>query len=179
MQEINLIERDPKEINSFIQVLFHDVIAEPYGSYSSDNIWIKSNKLYNGSKNCCYKFLSSIFMIPISLFCGCFLGFTAFYQIWLCIPYLRYKYILFKFFRRINGILKAVCMAPEWNTYGLFFNRIDSRFSFSSPPKKFMERPYSSDYIKNEKKIFMQKIHKDWDIELLNKQVNHDDLDRF
>jgi hypothetical protein len=36
MGEIDLIERDPNNMNNYVQVVFDDVLAEPEGAHSAD-----------------------------------------------------------------------------------------------------------------------------------------------
>jgi hypothetical protein len=64
--EVDLINRDPNNMNNFLAVEFPDVLAEPQGAHSVDCVWANSAKCFNGGKSCCYKFLS--------FFCGLCIG---------------------------------------------------------------------------------------------------------
>ena len=66
MPEINLIERDPRGMNNYIQVEFDDALAEPKGTYSKACVWKNSYKCFTCGKNNAYKILT--------FFCGIFVG---------------------------------------------------------------------------------------------------------
>ncbi|XP_029989146.1 caveolin-3-like [Sphaeramia orbicularis] len=83
--------RDPKQINKDIQVDFEDVIAEPDGIYSVDEVWKASYFTFTGSKNCCYRFLTMMFGVPCSLMWGCIYACTSFNQIWCITPCVRFS----------------------------------------------------------------------------------------
>ena len=65
--EIDLVNRDPNAMNSYIQVTFGDVLAEPDGAHSADCIWRNSYSCFEGGLNCCYKLLTFIFGLPVGL----------------------------------------------------------------------------------------------------------------
>ena len=60
--EVDLINRDPNNMNNFLHVEFADVLAEPQSAHSVDCVWANSGACFKGGKDCCYKFLS--------FFCG-------------------------------------------------------------------------------------------------------------
>ena len=55
---IDLINRDPHSMNSYIQVEFDDVLGEPIGAHSSDCVWFNSYRSFNFSRSCCYNTLT-------------------------------------------------------------------------------------------------------------------------
>lgn len=64
----DLKERDPRNMNNYIQVEFDDAIAEPKGTYSNDCVWKNSYKCFTCGKNNAYKILT--------FFCGICAGKT-------------------------------------------------------------------------------------------------------
>jgi hypothetical protein len=44
-REVDLIQRDPNNMNSFLQVDYEDVLAEPQGVHSTD--WYSFNLILN------------------------------------------------------------------------------------------------------------------------------------
>ena len=57
-------------------------------------------------------------------------------------------------------------LAPCFKTYGLVFSRFRVKFSRDKDPRQSVEQMY----ILDEKYEFFNKIHKDWNIELINQQ---------
>ena len=53
-KELDLVNRDPNELNNYIQVDFEDVLAEPSGAHSADCIWKNSYSCFQCGKNCGY-----------------------------------------------------------------------------------------------------------------------------
>ncbi|XP_070183798.1 caveolin-2-like [Littorina saxatilis] len=58
MAELDLVNRDPNNINDHVKVAFEDVLAEPEGARSIDCVWICSHSCFEGSKSCCYSIMS-------------------------------------------------------------------------------------------------------------------------
>ena len=55
---LDLNNRDPHDMNNFIQVEFDDVLGEPAGTHSKDCVWRNSYKCFTCGKNNAYKILS-------------------------------------------------------------------------------------------------------------------------
>ncbi|KAJ8409341.1 hypothetical protein AAFF_G00235390 [Aldrovandia affinis] len=89
-KEIDLINRDPKQINEdVVKVDFEDVIAEPDGTHSLDGVWKASYTTFTVSKYWCYRMLSAIFGIPISLLWGFLFACISFCHIWAVMPCIK------------------------------------------------------------------------------------------
>ncbi|RNA32751.1 caveolin-3 [Brachionus plicatilis] len=137
MSRFDLIERDPKKINNFVQIFFSDVVAEPEFTRSEDTLWSASIELFKCSKNSVYKLFSAVFSIVWSLFCGCCLGLSAFYNVWLWMPCIKYQSFLLRFFKKLNSILLAVCLAPITSVLGLYLSKIGSGSEDDRTPRRF------------------------------------------
>ncbi|XP_042363268.1 caveolin-1-like [Plectropomus leopardus] len=88
--EIDLINRDPKQINEdVIKISFEDVIAEPAGTHSLDCVWTGSNITFTGTKYCCYRTLTAILGIPLSLIWGFTFACLSFWHIWVVAPCIK------------------------------------------------------------------------------------------
>ncbi|VDI59892.1 caveolin 3 [Mytilus galloprovincialis] len=88
-QEVDLVRRDPNELNSHVKVAFEDVLGEPDGAHSIDCVWNLSYKCFNGGKNCCYKLLTTLCGLCIALYWGCMFAQITFEQVWCVTPGLR------------------------------------------------------------------------------------------
>ncbi|KAJ8259791.1 hypothetical protein GJAV_G00173500 [Gymnothorax javanicus] len=87
IKEIDLINRDPKQINEdVVKVDFEDVIAEPDGTHSMDGVWKASYTTFTVSKYWCYRVLSAILGVPVSLLWGFLFALISFCHIWAVMP---------------------------------------------------------------------------------------------
>ena len=108
---IDLINRDPNAMNNYIQVEFNDVLAEPEGAHSADCVWQNAYKCFDCGKGCCYKLLTLICGLCVSLYWGCFFGYVAFCSIWIWTPFLRMVSIILHPTKKILGI----CLGSKLN----------------------------------------------------------------
>ena len=102
---VDLMNRDPNQLNSYVHVQFEDVLAEPPGAHSADCVWRNSEKCFTGAKNCCYRFLTFICGICIALYWGCEFACLSFYAIWCCTPYLRALHIALHPIKKVYSIM--------------------------------------------------------------------------
>ncbi|XP_022238499.1 caveolin-3-like [Limulus polyphemus] len=107
----DLDNRDPNTLNEYLQVEFDDVIAEPQGAYSVDCVWKVAYKIFTGTKNCCYKFLTILFAFPIAFAVGCSFAIMSFQHIW-CIGQL---YVISGLAATSFGCMFAHVLIPVWH----------------------------------------------------------------
>ncbi|XP_073323763.1 caveolin-3-like [Pagrus major] len=82
--------RDPKQITEDMdKVDFEDVIAEPAGVHSVDRVWKFSFNTFTVSKFWCYRGLTAIFGLPLSLLWGLVFACLSFWQIWVVVPSIK------------------------------------------------------------------------------------------
>lgn len=103
-KEIDLINRDPHNMNGYIQVEFDDVLAEPEGAHSADCVWRNSYKCFTCGRNNCYKILTYLCGICIALYWGCVFACVSFEAIWWWGPYLRCVHISLHPIKKIYAI---------------------------------------------------------------------------
>ena len=65
---LDMVNRDPNGMNSYIQVTFPEVLAEPEGAHSGECLWRNAFKCFNGGLNCCYLVLTYICGLPAGLY---------------------------------------------------------------------------------------------------------------
>ncbi|XP_013864470.1 caveolin-2 isoform X1 [Austrofundulus limnaeus] len=75
-------DRDPKRVNSNLKVLFEDVIAEPPSVRSFDKVWLWSHALFEVSRLWCYRFISLLLAVPVSLAAGLLFATLSCLHIW-------------------------------------------------------------------------------------------------
>merc|ERR1712127_574369 len=112
MAEVDLVNRDPNNMNNYIQVSFDDVLAEPENSHSADCVWRNSFRCFNCGMKCMYKFLTYICGICTALYWGCAFACLAFDAIWFWTPLLRYTTIIMFPIRKFYAILLGALIGP-------------------------------------------------------------------
>merc|ERR1711976_55475 len=122
--EVDLVNRDPTQLNTHVQVAFEDVIGEPDFLHSCDCVWTNAYKCYNGGSNCCYKFLSGLCGICIGLCWGCVFACITFEHVWCNTPLLRTFMTECGIIKRYISTIVETCIGPCCEACGLYFSRI-------------------------------------------------------
>ncbi|KAK7496229.1 hypothetical protein BaRGS_00012639 [Batillaria attramentaria] len=122
--EVDLINRDPNNLNDHIKVAFEDVLAEPEGAHSIDCVWRNSYKCFNCSKGCCYNVLAILCGIPLALCWGCEFAVITFQHVWQITPCLRAFMINCGCAQKFFGTCLQCCLGPIMETCGLCFSNI-------------------------------------------------------
>lgn len=106
------------------QVDFEDVIAEPEGTYSLDGVWKTSFTVFTVSKYWCYRILSAIFGIPLSLIWGFYFACLSFCHIWAIMPCIKSYLIEIQCINRIFSICIHTFCDPFYEALGKVFSNI-------------------------------------------------------
>ncbi|XP_069039446.1 caveolin-3-like [Lepisosteus oculatus] len=89
-REIDLVNRDPKNLNSeVITVDFPDVVAEPDSYHTADVIWSLGERVFTRSQPCCYRAVSTLLGLPMALLWGVIFAAASFCQVWAGGPCVR------------------------------------------------------------------------------------------
>jgi len=124
VESLDMENRDPEDMNSFLKVEFTDVIAEPDGLHSHNCMYGCAFKTYNCAKNCCYLFLSFLCGGPLALCFGCYFACLGFEYIWCVMPCTRAWLIEIECIGKIFGYcIKAFC-DPCFESIGKMFSGI-------------------------------------------------------
>ncbi|XP_046573973.1 caveolin-1-like [Haliotis rubra] len=124
MAELDMMIRDPNNLNDHLKVMFEDVIGEPEGAHSADCVWRNSYKCFNCGKSCCYTFLTFICAIPLALCWGCEFAMMSFQHIWQFTPCLRMFGSYLGCYQKFFGSVINCCLAPVCEACGLCFSKI-------------------------------------------------------
>lgn len=120
----DMVNRDPNELNSLIQVAFEDVLGEPAGVRSADCVWRNAYTCFECGKNLCYKLLTILCGICIALAWGCHFAGIAFSNIWCFTPCLRCLSICIGCVQKVNWSIINCCLGPCCETGGLCLSKI-------------------------------------------------------
>lgn len=124
-KEIDLINRDPKQINhDVVQVEFEDVIAEPHGTHSLDSVWKASYTTFTVSKYWCYRLLTAVLGIPLSLLWGFLFACLSFCHIWAVVPCIKSCLIEFQCLGQIYSLVVHSFFDPLFEALGKIFSSV-------------------------------------------------------
>ncbi|PAA46897.1 hypothetical protein BOX15_Mlig013541g4 [Macrostomum lignano] len=122
--EVDLVNRDPNQLNGHLKVAFEDVLGEPEHAHSIDCLWRNSYGCFTGGKNCCYKFVSVLSGLCIALCWGCTFAMVAFYNIWCITPCTKVFKIFIGVFREMWETFWDCCVGAKCKALGYCFSRI-------------------------------------------------------
>ncbi|KAK7089309.1 caveolin-3-like [Littorina saxatilis] len=124
MGDLDMINRDPNDLNDHVKVSFEDVIAEPDGAHSIDCVWTCAFCCFNCSKNCCYNLFTIFCAIPLAFCWGCQFACITFEHVWHITPCLRIFTINCGCAQKFVGTCMQCCLGPLCETCGLLFSNI-------------------------------------------------------
>lgn len=121
---LNIVDRDPTDMNDHVKVFFQDVFAEPEGTHSIDGVWRTSFKTFVGTKYWCYRIITAIFGIPTAIFCGFYFACLSFDYIWCIMPCLRAYLIELQCIGKVFGLCVRTFFDPLFESVGKVFGNM-------------------------------------------------------
>ncbi|KAG8447896.1 hypothetical protein GDO86_015130 [Hymenochirus boettgeri] len=104
--------RDPRGINKHLKVDFSDVLAEPASFHSFDKVWTWSDILFESSKLWCYRIISLLCAVPVSLLSGIFFAFLGCLHIWCAMPCIQLCNMCMPPIRTLWASMLEIFLAP-------------------------------------------------------------------
>ncbi|XP_029990848.1 caveolin-2-like [Sphaeramia orbicularis] len=105
-------DRDPKRVNQCLKVTFEDVIAEPSSVRSFDKVWLWSHALFEVSRLWCYRLISLLLAVPVSLAAGLLFAVVSCLHIWLIMPCVQLLFINMHWVRTVWGGFLHILISP-------------------------------------------------------------------
>ncbi|XP_048343660.1 caveolin-2-like [Sphaerodactylus townsendi] len=78
--------RDPRGINQHLKLEFSDILAEPSSFRSFDRVWTWSDIVFESSRLWCYRIISLLCAVPVSLLSGFLFACLGCLHIWCVMP---------------------------------------------------------------------------------------------
>merc|ERR1711872_823830 len=122
MAELDMVNRDPNNINDHLKVTFEDILAEPEGAHSMDCVWSCSYKCFNCCKDLAYMILTLFYGICIAMEWGCEFGQIAFIHIWYITPCFKVCEINCGCCQKLYGMCVHCCLDPCCEACGMLFS---------------------------------------------------------
>jgi len=123
-QELDMIKRDPNDLNDHIKVTFEDVLGEPDGAHSMDCVWRLSYRCFSGGRSCCYAFLTLICGIPLALCWGCQFACETFTHVWQYTPMLKMLQLNCGCCQKLFHTMVSCILGPICETCALCFSKV-------------------------------------------------------
>lgn len=124
-EEVDMVNRDPNNINSHLKTTFLDIFAEPEPTtFSFDAVWQYSYVVFTMSKLWCYRITSLICALPAALCWGCTYACASFATIWCCVPCVRCLHLQLHCVKQVFGICLGTFVAPCYEAIGRVFSQI-------------------------------------------------------
>ncbi|XP_051271170.1 caveolin-2-like [Dicentrarchus labrax] len=117
-------DRDPKRINKSLKVTFEDVIAEPPSVRSFDKVWLWSHALFEVSRLWCYRFISLLLAVPVSLVAGLLFAVLSCLHIWLIMPCVQLLLINMHWVQTVWGSILNILISPVFTSIAKCCSRI-------------------------------------------------------
>ncbi|KAK5613028.1 hypothetical protein CRENBAI_002920 [Crenichthys baileyi] len=117
-------DRDPKKLNSSLKVTFEDVIAEPPSVRSFDKVWFWSHALFEVSRLWCYRFISLVLAVPVSLAAGLLFAVLSCLHIWLIMPCVQLLLINMQWIQAVWANILNIFISPFFSSFGKCYSQI-------------------------------------------------------
>ncbi|XP_069007156.1 caveolin-2-like [Embiotoca jacksoni] len=111
-------DRDPRRVNSSLKVQFEDVIAEPPSVRSFDGVWLWSSTLFEVSRLWCYRFISLLLALPLSLAAGLLFAVLSCLHIWLIVPSVQLLLIQMHWVQTVWAGILDIFISPFFFSVG-------------------------------------------------------------
>ncbi|XP_041639513.1 caveolin-2-like [Cheilinus undulatus] len=118
-------DRDPKKINKCLKVTFEDVIAEPPSVHSFDKVWLWSHALFEVARLWCYRFISLLLAVPLSLAAGLLFAVLSCLHIWLIMPCVQMLLINMHWIRTVWSSILNILISPYFSSIGKCCSQIN------------------------------------------------------
>ncbi|XP_056156529.1 caveolin-2-like [Lampris incognitus] len=122
-------DRDPKGVNKCLKVTFEDVIAEPPSVRSFDKVWIWSHALFKVSRLWCYRLISLLLAVPVSLAAGLLFALLSCLHIWLIMPCVQLLLINMLWVRTVWAGVLNTAIGPFFTSIGKCCGSINVRLA--------------------------------------------------
>ncbi|KFM74305.1 Caveolin-1, partial [Stegodyphus mimosarum] len=124
---LNLLDRDDKNVNDHVNIVFEDVLAEPAANHGFDAIWRLAFVVFSGTKLWVYRILAAILAIPCGFVWGVIFSLLTLLNVWVISPSLRTFDVFLHILHRVwSGIVRTL-LDPIFQSIGQVCSNINIR----------------------------------------------------
>ncbi|KAL8164401.1 UNVERIFIED_CONTAM: hypothetical protein K2H54_050459 [Gekko kuhli] len=110
--------RDPRGINQHLKLEFSDILAEPSSFRSFDRVWTWSDIVFESSRLWCYRIISLLCAVPVSLFSGFLFACLGCLHIWCVMPCIQLCTMAMPPIHTLWASILDVVIAPLFTSLG-------------------------------------------------------------
>ncbi|XP_060616864.1 caveolin-2-like [Anolis sagrei] len=114
----NVDSRDPRGINQHLKFEFSDILAEPSSFRSFDRVWTWSDIVFESSRLWCYRIISLLCAVPVSLLSGFLFACLGCVHIWCVMPCIQLCTMAMPPIRTLWASILDVVVAPLCTSLG-------------------------------------------------------------
>ncbi|KAK7101895.1 caveolin-3-like [Littorina saxatilis] len=121
---IDIIDRDPANMNAHLKVSFEEIFAEPHPTiFSFDGVWTTSYTVFRNTKIWCYRISTLLCAVPAAFVWGIYFALLACCSIWCCRPCTRAFEMELQCFKGFYAAIIGTFVRPCYEAMGfLFYN---------------------------------------------------------
>ncbi|KAM6469451.1 caveolin-2-like [Liasis olivaceus] len=110
--------RDPQGINQHLKLEFSDILAEPSSFRTFDRVWTWSGIIFESSRLWCYRIISLLCAVPVSLCSGFLFACLGCLHIWCVMPSIQLCTMAMPPVRTLWASILDVVVAPLFTSLG-------------------------------------------------------------
>ncbi|KAK9407624.1 caveolin-2-like [Crotalus adamanteus] len=110
--------RDPHGINQHLKLEFSNILAEPSSFRTFDRIWTWSDIIFESSRLWCYRIISLLCAVPVSLCSGFLFACLGCLHIWCVMPCIQLCTMAMPPVRTLWASILDVLIAPLFTSLG-------------------------------------------------------------
>lgn len=120
---LNMYDRDEKNINKHVELMFEDIMAEPDGMHSFDFIFSSSFLTFTMCRYWVYRVLTAILAIPLAVIWALIFAVLTIVNNWLVMPTLRVLGVVFTWIQLLIRVVVHNVCDPLFESIGkVFYN---------------------------------------------------------
>ncbi|KAF6029500.1 CAV1 [Bugula neritina] len=120
----DMVNRDPNGINNGLMAAFEEVFGEPENLHSPECAWKCGFQCYEGSRKCCYAFITAISTWCAGLTWGCCYAMMSCCMVWWATPSMKLYKICTDCCTAYYTAYYECCLVPITSALGACFSRI-------------------------------------------------------
>ncbi|XP_071800297.1 caveolin-1-like [Asterias amurensis] len=124
VEQLDLHDRDPTDMNKHVRIWFEEVLAEPEGMHSFDRVWRASFVTFTTVKFWCYRFCTLLCGVPFALCFGVYFACLTFLHVWYVVPCIKSCLIVLHWAGKMWTICVRTFCDPCCESFGKIFSNI-------------------------------------------------------
>ncbi|XP_054721713.1 caveolin-3-like [Uloborus diversus] len=122
---LNLLDRDDRNVNDHVNIVFEDLLAEPDASHGFDAVWRMAFIVFSGTKLWVYRIVSALLAIPCGFLWGAVFSILTLVNVWVISPTLRTFDVFMHILHRVWSAVVHTFLDPIFLSVGHLCSNIN------------------------------------------------------